>query len=409
MRSGRKRTPGSEERPLHPSGAMASSNARVAPVRPQAEAPRPSVPRPDGGPRSVPPRPRSVAPSAPTASSAPVARKSEPVPKAAPPRSVPKPAPSGPRVRDAAKPAAEKSSDSESRVVAMRSVLPTLAGIGPDEIEAEAEALEEAPVSVAPPPPSFRSAEPTIIEAVPAPRVEARALQVETPALPLVHRVEAPLPLPLVTPAIAAPSIARAPAPVAPTFAAPSIPPVSAVVAKPAAPQPSLVDPMDHLFDAGYELCFLQTAVEGATHCLEAARRAVGARGALVHLVDVHTNELVTVAASEGAERQVLSRHEDDDWLMSAAVFRGKPMRMDYGGEVSSRPMPRHAIWDGLKNVLIVPVMGWGRALAVIEIVDVAEVFLSDDRAENALAYLAERFSQFLGEREIVLGFDSAS
>lgn len=301
-----------------------------------------------------------------------------------------------------------KKSDSESRVVAlrsapgMRSVQPTLAGIGPEELE------EEEISSVVPSPLPFRSAEPTIVDSMPAlpasfappmshvppplpsapvPAViEAPPPSTETPPIPLVVRhVDEPLPL--------------------------VVPAVSGVVAKPAAPAPqhSVLDPMDLLFDAGYELCFLQTAVEGATHCLHAARRAVGARGALVHLVDVHTGQFVTVAASEGAERQILSRHEDDDWLMSAAVFRGKPLRMEYGGEVSGRPMPRHAIWDGLANVLVVPVMGWGRALAVIELVDVSPAFAGDDRAENALAYLAERFSQFLGEREIVVGFDSVA
>lgn len=221
-----------------------------------------------------------------------------------------------------------------------------------------------------------------------------------TPPIPLLRVVDShiPAPTPAPVPLVAPP----APAAVA------VMPSPFALAAQPAPQAPvraSLTDPMDVLFDAAYELCFAPTALEGANYCIGAAIRAVGARAALVHVVDGSTGEFVTVAAlGEDAKHQIESRHEDDDWLISAAVFKGKPVTMEYGGAISSRPMPRHAFFGVQRNVVVVPVIGWGRALAVIELVDAADAALAGGRGENALGYLAQRFAEFLGEREAPLG-----
>ena len=469
-----------EERALHLSLVMATSSARAPIPVPRAGAPRPSIPRPERlavertrssateptdptegrseSTSSVPPRPSGAVPR-PQASSAPPPPASiAAVPKALPKpvfakptpaqpvktasvTLVPKPDPSGPRVREL---------DSESRVVAVRSMQPTLPGIGPDDdVEVTKEpALPSSPYPSSPHPSNethethetketaARSPEPTICELDERFLVDERSgTLVDVHEAPQQVVREAPMLhiVPNLSPAIqpspqgdpmprtshVPPPQARIAAPVpavmpvtqfaptqfAPQFApAPATPTPSPRVSLSDPSRASLSDPMDVLFDAAYDLCFLQTAVEGANHCMASALRAVGGRAALVHLLDVHTGEFVTVAGiGDGADRQILSRHEDDDWLLSAAVFKGKPLTMEYGGEVSGRPLPRHAALGSPTNVVVVPVIGWGRALAVLEVVDASEAMLAGGRGENALAYLAQRFAEFLGEREIVL------
>ncbi len=380
----------------------------------------------------MPPRPSSVVPR-------PQASLSAAVPVSAFVKPAPKAAPSGPRVRPA------RDFDSESRVVAVRSMQPTLSGIGPDDEVQGSEAsvrepdpticelderflveersgtlidtYEAAPASV--PSPISVQAAPISIQAAPQSRPSVAAPHLRmvpnlSPAIqpsphsdPMPRTSHVPGPAPharIVTPVPAMMPVTQFVSP------APSVaPPPAACTPSPRVSlsdpsRASLSDPMDVLFDAAYDLCFLQTAVEGAHHCMTSAFRAVGGRAALVHLLDVHTGEFVTVAAlGDGADAQILARHEDDDWLLSAAVFKGKPITMEYGGEVSSRPLPRHSSLGSPTNVVVVPVIGWGRALAVLEIVDASEAMLAGGRGENALAYLAQRFAEFLGEREIVL------
>jgi hypothetical protein len=361
----------------------------------------------------------------------------------------------------------ERDRDSDSRIVAVRSLQPTLPGIGPDDepatahesVHANANANENESESANTSPhvraEAPRAPEPTIFELDDKFLVEERSGTLidtfepvqpppsrPTPAMPLLRMVppstDAPAaihvspqgdPMPRTSHVPAPPAQPAPPAPLAmpvseflPTSHVQARPqPAPSPIPAPApapvlahAPAPrlslsdparaSLSDPMDVLFDAAYDLCFLQTAVEGAHHCIASALRAVGGRAALVHLLDVHTGEFVTVdGIGEGADRQVLARHEDDDWLLSAAVFKQKPLTMEYGGEVSSRPLPRHAALGSPQNVVIVPVIGWGRALAVFELIDAHEAMMAGGRGESALAYLAQRFAEFLGEREIVL------
>jgi hypothetical protein len=281
-------------------------------------------------------------------------------------------------------------------------------------------------VAPPPPPPSSRPV-PAPVAAVPivAPVVVPEPFVPPAPVLgavaprqsmPVPTASSVPAPVPFVPPApaqAAVPFVAPVQAPVqviAPVaHVAPFVPQVapmkSPAIMTPMPMRPSLSDPMDVLFDAAYDLCFLESAVQGAQHCMVSGMSAIGSCQALVHLFDGATGQYVTVAGhGPGTDQQVLSRHEDDDWLLSAAIFKGKPITMEYGGEVSSTPLPRHAALGVTKNVVVVPVIAWGRALAVIEIVDASESALAGGRGENALAYLAQRLAEFLGEHEIVLG-----
>lgn len=228
---------------------------------------------------------------------------------------------------------------------------------------------------------------------------------------PPVMPAPRPAPVPItsvapVTPVTSIAPVAAIPPPVAsfePPVAAPVVEPVvEHVVEQAPAARISVLDPMDLLFDAMYELNFFETSVEGASYCLASLLRALPSRAGLVHLLDPETRELVTVyAQGANAEHLVLGRISDDDWLVSAAICKHRPLIMNYDGDVSSRPLERHAFFGEPRSVIVAPVITWGRCLAVIELVDPADGSVFDVRAENALAYVCDRYAEFVGEHGV--------
>lgn len=329
-------------------------------------------------------------------------------------RSVPPALPSGAR----SAPASARPSVRPPASVAPPSIAPASA-VPPSSVIASAPTSLPAPTvrDVAPPNQgAFATADtemaipvPVEIEVVVASEREPARALTEAPAVPVFAPTVVPAPV-APAPVVAAP-VAAPPAAVAVlgvVAARQVVSPLRLATPMPvvqAAPRHSLSDPMDVLFDAAYDLCFLESAVEGARHAMMSGVNALGARAGLAHLVDGVTGEFVTVAATgQNADSLLMGRHADDDWLLSAGIFKGRPITMEYGGEVSSRPMPRHATLGVAKNVIVVPVIAWGRTICVLEIVDASEAATAAGRGENALAYLAERLAEFLGQHEIIVG-----
>ncbi len=264
-------------------------------------------------------------------------------------------------------------------------------------------AASVAPVEIPEPPPSNR---------IPSMAISTRDV------IEHVQRLSSPPPIPAsIAPASIPPApIASAPSVPAPIAFVPPTPPQTllapidpfASFAAPAlvpAPRMSVMDPTDLLFDAMYDLGLFETAVEGASYCLASILRALPSRAGMIHLFDTDTREFVTVyAQGPGSDELLMNRHSDEDWLIAAAVCKHKPLTMGYGDAVGGRPLDRHAKFGPIKSVLVAPVFSWGRCLGVIELVDPADGSSFDVRSENAVAYAADRYGEFLGERGVHVG-----
>jgi hypothetical protein len=177
-------------------------------------------------------------------------------------------------------------------------------------------------------------------------------------------------------------------------------PPPSAVVPASAPPRVSIPDPMDMLFDAMYDLRYFETAIEGASYVLASTLKAMPARAGIVHLYDVEKRELAVVYA-QGPEAAALlgKRTRDDEWIVEAAIAKRKPLTLTFGGNAPTKPPPRYTHFGSPFSVIVAPVIHWGRCLAMIELIDPLE----EVGAENALAYVAEHYSEFLGDRGVDL------
>ena len=179
-------------------------------------------------------------------------------------------------------------------------------------------------------------------------------------------------------------------------------PPPALALPPPIAARPSLPELTDILFDAMHELSFFDTAVEGASYCLATVLRLLPSLGGMVHLADAQTRELVVVyAQGPRSERLLLSRVPDTDRVVSAAARKGAPLVIEYSEAAPAAP--RHALFGDPWSALVAPVMVGGVCLAVIELVDPLDGSPFDDVSQGALAYVAERYGEYLREREIVL------
>jgi hypothetical protein len=256
-----------------------------------------------------------------------------------------------------------------------------------------------APVAVAPAAPAAVAELP---EPPPSNRIPSMAISTRD-VIEHVQRISSPPPPPA---SIAPAPIAFVPPPPPQTLLAPVDPFATFAAPAPApAPRLTITDPTDVLFDAMYDLGLFETAVEGASYCLASLLRALPSRAGMIHLYDTDTREFVTVyAQGPGSDELLMNRHSDEDWLISAAICKHKPLVMSYGDEVGGRPLDRHAKFGAIKSVLVAPVFSWGRCLGVIELVDPTDGSSFDVRSENAIAYAADRYGEFLGERGVHVG-----
>jgi hypothetical protein len=200
------------------------------------------------------------------------------------------------------------------------------------------------------------------------------------------------------------------PAPKAPVIAPPrpasSAPPrpTSSAPPRPAsassAPPPSSADTAEELFEAMHDLAQLASAPDGARFCLRVAMSAVPSLAALVHLRDPKTLDLVVVHA-EGprADGLLRTRTPQADSLVARSARAGKPTVATYGAEPDAEKTkcPRHAFFDPW-SVVVVPVIRGGQLLGMLEMIDPISGNPSDEKAQAALSYVADRLGRFLAE-----------
>lgn len=165
------------------------------------------------------------------------------------------------------------------------------------------------------------------------------------------------------------------------------------------------VDPIDVLFDVMEDLEAAETAVEAGAVCLASLVRAIPSRGGIVHLYDGNAHDLVAVyAIGRRSERLILTRVDESDLLIGAALRKHEPMVMSYGkGGTAPRPLDRHFLLDAKKDVIVCPILDGSRFLGALELVDSKRSEGFDKASEHAMQYVADRYAGFLAEHGIVL------
>jgi hypothetical protein len=158
-------------------------------------------------------------------------------------------------------------------------------------------------------------------------------------------------------------------------------------------------DPADVIFDGLYEIEFADTSWQAAGVCAATLARALGARAVIIHAHDLVRRELRAIGVHGPHASAVLGTTEasDDDLVASAAICNEKPLTMRFDGELPRLAPVRLETIGAARSLVAVPVLAWGRCVALIEIVDADELY--EARAQDAAAYVAERLAEFLSER----------
>jgi hypothetical protein len=227
-------------------------------------------------------------------------------------------------------------------------------------------------------------------------------------------REDSRLPPPTTTPApppsVLPPAVSQSPAVSQPPATShppavtqpPPVPQSNALQPPPVAPTASSApDATEQLFEAMQELSQLEGAFAGVRFCLESALRAVPCLAGIAHVRDPIRRDLVVLHARGPRADALLGMHNSEgDSLVGRAISAGKPIAVVYGSGpgAETTTCARHAFFDPW-GVILVPVLQGGQLLALLEMIDPISTSPSDDLAQSALAYVAERLGRFLVEQ----------
>ncbi|MBS2014892.1 MAG: hypothetical protein JST00_18525 [Deltaproteobacteria bacterium] len=246
--------------------------------------------------------------------------------------------------------------------------------------EPGADAPPRRPSKPPPPPPVSARAKllgprtPVVVVPAPISKVTPRPIDMPLPV---------PLPRPAAVPVIEPPKEIEAP-------------PESRVQVK---REPSVLDPMDVLFDGIYELNFVDSTAEAADVCASALAKALRARAVVIHSHDLVRRELRAIGAHGVSPSEVLFTTEasEDDLVASAVICNQAPVTMRFDGELPKLAPKRLTLVGAPRTLVAVPALSWGRCIAIIEVIDADERVA--ERAADSAAYVAERLAEFLMDR----------
>ncbi len=208
------------------------------------------------------------------------------------------------------------------------------------------------------------------------------------------------------------PVVAPTPAPAAPAPASPSADGSAKVKTQPlsiadlpaangaAAKRLSGDELIADLFEEMHAMNFYEDAVAAGYFCLDLALSKIPAGGGLVHFYDVDKREYVVACArGPNAHALLLARHPDSDPFLGSAPRSRSAVVFQADGATP----PRFAVFGGLKNLVVAPLWPRGRFMGAVEFINPKDgaPFTTDDA--NALTYIAEQLSEFIGSRGVVL------
>ena len=124
----------------------------------------------------------------------------------------------------------------------------------------------------------------------------------------------------------------------------------------------------------------------------------------MVHAHDLSTRELRAIGVHGEGEFDVLGSSDgsEDDLIASAVICNEKAVTMRFDGELPRLAPRRLGMLAAPPRTLVaVPVMAWGRCIAVIEIIDPDERLAS--RVADSASYVAERLAEFMSEQAALI------
>jgi hypothetical protein len=164
----------------------------------------------------------------------------------------------------------------------------------------------------------------------------------------------------------------------------------------------SLDEIVVQLFEAMFDLNFLDNSVDGASFCLAVALDKFPSHVAYAHMYDINTREFAVVCTHGAGTESMLGRRHDGSDPMLAAAMRAQDAVI-FGAGDTVPPQARYAAGGPTKSVLVAPVMDGGRFLGALELVNPCDDAPFSHREKNALMYIAERFADFVASRGVVV------
>lgn len=186
--------------------------------------------------------------------------------------------------------------------------------------------------------------------------------------------------------------------------------------AKPAAQQPAKPaarltsdELITDLFEAMNDLYFARDADEGAEFVLNLAMEKFRSAAGMVQLYDINRREFVVIrAVGPNANLVVGGRTAERDPLIAEIMRRRRPMVLNVARDGRVRAGRWAALGCGPKLIIACAVELAGRFLGVLELANPQDgTYAPED--ENGLAYVAERFAEFVAGRGLVFETETSA
>lgn len=162
------------------------------------------------------------------------------------------------------------------------------------------------------------------------------------------------------------------------------------------------------LFEASADLAFLRDAEEGADFVLNLVLEKFRSQAGMIQLYDINKREFVIMRAAGPHANLVLGgRTAERDPLVFEIMKRRRPYVLDVAKDGRVRAGRWAALGAHPKTILAAAVELHGQFLGIIEIANPVEGAFSSGEV-NGMAYLAEKFGEFLANRGIVFESDTS-
>jgi GAF domain-containing protein len=156
------------------------------------------------------------------------------------------------------------------------------------------------------------------------------------------------------------------------------------------------------LFEAMHDLNFVRDTEEGADFVLTIALEKFRSSTGMVQLYDINRREFVVMRAVGPNAHLVLGgRTAERDPLITEIMNRRRPFVLDVARDGRVRAGRWAALGSSPKFILAAAVELHGRFLGVIEIANPVDGSFPPEDI-NGLAYVAERFAEFVAGRGLV-------
>jgi hypothetical protein len=161
---------------------------------------------------------------------------------------------------------------------------------------------------------------------------------------------------------------------------------------------------ISHLAPRESRAAALRSPTDTALALLREAWHVQAFAGAIVSVVDIARDHVVVVAGHGPVGAVILARDGADEPIAFDAACLGRPMRVRFS--TSDPPtLRRHRAIVAPCEMLVVPVMSWGRCLALFEVIHPSGGSFSPALV-GALDTAARRYGEYLDTLGVVVGFE---